>query len=608
MGVEMIKDRQGKDHLVLSDKDFYNDDIMGNKFEDYEILQVLSKDNPSGFTSKVRSKFNSKIYAMKKIDAKYVKGVKDLEEIIQKEFESLKQLKSPNITKYFKYFFQDSCLYILFEFLNNSDLYGFLNAYETLEKPIDTNTLWNIFMQCISALKYCHNKKIIHKNIKLSNIFMSENNIIKLGDFRFSFLENKSDLVDKNDKYLTQEMKYDLHYDKKTDIYAMGIVFHQLCYFTHINNPHLRKNEGVYPTEMENIIQLMIKKDENEIPDTNDIYDKIMEQYILNVAKVTSIDSVFRCMFSFMNFTQLMFQKEESFKEEVTPIAYNYINSIKAYKNESNQKDHALYLNIFRNLLYNDSQINNEIEIKPSLVLGFLLEKLNKETSSNFNGPSLGIHPVHFEQNEKNSLSVFMNYFNEHFTSDISKNFIGFLRRTRVCQKCKEGFYSFNLFPFIEFNLDVCSKYPNFESWFKEQNEHYLELSEKLNIECPKCGCITPHNEFRQFFEFPNNFIISLNRGEGFKNNTKIDYPMVLDLSNIVEKKDSNSKFNLVGIVKRMVDGNLNEHYCSIYLDPYQNCWLINNINKLSKIKNPKEHNRGIAMLLFYSSINDLGL
>ena len=43
MGVEMIRDRQGREHLVLSDEDFYNDDIMGDKFEDYEILQILSK-------------------------------------------------------------------------------------------------------------------------------------------------------------------------------------------------------------------------------------------------------------------------------------------------------------------------------------------------------------------------------------------------------------------------------------------------------------------------------------------------------------------------------------------------------------------------------------
>ena len=52
----MIKDKQGRDHLVLSDEDFYNDDIMGEKFEDYEILQVLTPKQKEafGFVAKVR--------------------------------------------------------------------------------------------------------------------------------------------------------------------------------------------------------------------------------------------------------------------------------------------------------------------------------------------------------------------------------------------------------------------------------------------------------------------------------------------------------------------------------------------------------------------------
>ena len=171
----MIKDPQGREHLVLNDEDFYNDDLIGDTYEDYEILQVLSPNESKGFAAKVRSKINSKIYAMKKIESKY--ATKAQEQYISNEFQLLKQMDFPNITKYFKYFYQDSCLYIVYEFLNNGDLGGFLDAYKSLNKPIDSNTLWNIFMQCISALYYIHSNNIIHKNISLSNIFMSENKI-----------------------------------------------------------------------------------------------------------------------------------------------------------------------------------------------------------------------------------------------------------------------------------------------------------------------------------------------------------------------------------------------------------------------------------------------
>ena len=581
MGVEMIKDRQGKDHLVLSDEDFYNDDIMGDKFEDYEILQVLSKDNKSGFTSKVRSKFNSKIYAMKKIDSKYASKVQ--EQYIRNEFELLKKMDFPNITKYFKYFYQDNCLYIVYEFLNNGDLGGFLDAYKSLDKPIDSNTLWNIFMQCISALYYIHSNNIIHKNISLSNVFMSENKIVKLGDFRFSFLANNPCNI-------------------KTDIYAMGVVFHQLCYFASPNEQGKIKfkGQGKYPQEMEQIIQFMLM---NENTNTKVFYDKIMEEYIKNVARITSIDSVFRCMYSFTNFTQNMRQREQSFLNVgVTPISFNVINCIKIYLRGVNQKENAIYLNNFRNLLYNNSQINNEIEIKPSLVLEFLLEKLNKETGNNFNCPSLGIQPVNFNQNKDKALAEFMGYFNQNFNSIVSQYFVGFLKTKRICQKCREGLYSFNLFPFIEFDLDICSN-QNLESWFQEQNNHCLDLSVEHNVVCQKCRCIRPQNEFKQFFSLPPNFIISLNRGEGFRNQNNINFPLILDLSQKIEKKDSYYKFNLVGIVKRMVDNKGTEYYISIYLDPNNNCWIISDRYNLTPIQNPFIHNQGLVMLLFYSAI-----
>ncbi len=597
MGVEMIKDRQGKDHLVFTDEDFCNDDIMGSKFEDYEILQVLSKDCSYGFASKVRSKINSKIYAMKKIDSNCFQG----EQIFNNEFEKLKQTSFPNITKYFKYFIQDSCLYIIYEYVNNADLLGFLDAYKSIEKPIEEDTLLNIFMQCISALKHCHSQNIIHKNISLTNIFMSENKIIKLGDFKFSFLDNRAP----KEEYQSPEMKNNLHYNKKTDIYALGSVFHQLCYFSLPNEA--KKNTNFYSKQIEHIINLMLKK-ESERPDSNYIYKLIMEEYIKNVARITSIDSVFRCMFSFMNFTQNIMQKAQIFSNEnMTPIAFNYMNCIQRYFSDQNPRENAINLNNFRNLLYNNSQINNEIEIKPSLVIEYLLEKLNKETSTNFNGPSLAIQTSNFNRSKDQSYNEFNAYFRNNFTSDIAKNFIGFIKTKRICKVCREGLYSFNLFPFIEFDLDMTGQDPNLENWFYMQNNNCCELSAEHNVVCQQCKCIREHYEFKQFYSMPQNFIISFNRGEGFKNTTDIKIPLGLDLNKKVEKPDSPIKFKLVGIVKRVVDNKDFESYIAIYFDPFKNTWILSDKNGISQVYDPLFNKDGMVMLLFYSAIISIG-
>ena len=597
MGVELIKDRQGKEHMVLTDEDFYNDDIMGDKFEDYEILQVITNKNNYGFFAKVRSKINSKIYAMKKINSEFIQNQYNLNE----ELNKLKNMKNPNTTKYFKSFLQNQSLYIIYEYMNNDDLEGFLNAYISLDKPIETNTLWNIFMQCISSLKYIHNNNIIHRNITLTNIFMSENKIIKLGDFRFSFLSNNERVKNKEGEfYKSPETKKSNNFDKKSDIYAMGVVFYKLCHFGFPNKINCINN-GKYPSEMENIINSMLKK-ENERPDANQLYDDIIKEYIKNVAKISSIDSVFRCMCSFNNFFDEMSQRRSNYSnEELTPISFNFIKCIEAYKSNNNIKDIALNLNNFRNLLYKNSQINNDMEIKPSLVLDFLLEKLNKETGNNHNGLSFLIQPSNFNRNKDTSLNEFMNYFNNNFNSIISKYFVGIIKTKRICVECRAGLYSFNLFPFIEFDLDRCGQELNLSEWFKKQNDNNSQLTEDHNVICNKCKCIRKHNEFKQFYTLPQNFIISINRGEGFKNESNIKFTESLNLYDKIENKnDTYFNFNLIGIVKRMKDVNKgDDYYISIYYDKGR--WMKSEREKLTEIQSPLNDNDGMVMLLFYS-------
>ena len=87
------------------------------------------------------------------------------------------------------------------------------------------------------------------------------------------------------------------------------------------------------------------------------------------------------------------------------------------------------------------------MEIKPSLVLDFLLEKLNKETGNNHNGLSFLIQPSNFNRKKEVSFNEFMKYFNNNFNSIISKYFVGIIKTKRICMEkgCSAGIYSFNL-------------------------------------------------------------------------------------------------------------------------------------------------------------------
>ena len=597
----MIKDQQGVDHMVISDKDFYNDDIMGDKFEDYEILQVIGN-NPYGIALKVRSKINSKLYAMKKISSLFIK--KENENQIKQEFEIFKKMNNLNVTRYFKCFFQNDCLYIIYEYADNNDLGGFLESYSSLNNPIEEKTLWNIFMQCISGLKYIHNNKIIHKNINLKNIFLTESKIVKLGDFRFSCLANNNTVInDLKREYLSPEINNNnFHYDDKTDIYALGIVFFKLCHFDSPNSQ--LENINIYSNEMENIIQLMLSN-VNQRPDTDTLYNKIKNEYIKNVAKISSINSIFRCMYAFINFSKEIVQKAQIYSNEnFTPISYNLIKCFQIINNNGNQKDISVYLDNFRNLLYENNQINNDIEINPSLILEYLLEKLNKETTNDFDGPPFGIQPISFNEDKENLYQQYRTYFNQN-PSIITNYFLSFIKIKRICRTCMYGIYSFRVYPFLEFDLEVCRQNTNLQNWFYNQKEHNKILEMSHYVVCPRCQCIREHNEFKQFYILPQYLIISINRGEGYKNEAYIDIPMNLNLQGNIERTDSPILYNLVGIVKRKKDDKDKEYYISKYYDPYLNSWVLSDRNNLMKIQNPLENDWGMVMVLFYSSINN---
>ena len=603
MGVQIIKDNDGKEHIVLNDDDFHNDDIIGDKIEDYEILQILKNNNSNILANiivKVISNINSKEYAMKKINLNKFGNSFNILKFSQ-EFNILNKMKHNNVIKYFKFFVENNNLLIISEFVNNKNLDTYLTLYENQQKPIDENILWNIFMQCISSLKYIHSIKIIHGNINLKNILMTENKTIKLNNFRMPSLISKNEnLTNIKTPYLAPEIKNNNIDDPKSDIYSMGIVFYKLCY---LNFPNLgdKKNEKYYSKEMENIINLMIK-DINNRPNTNEIYNLIENEYINHVVKISSINSIFSCMQSFVNFNQYMNQNLNNFSNIFqTPVSFNYINFLGINLTGENENDLSKYLYNFRQLLCDYNQIDNNEEIKPSLVLSFFLQQINKETGNNILGPSLGMQSnIIFNKDKDKAYNLFLNttYL---FNSIISNNFLSIIKTKRKCKTCNQGYYSFNVTPFLEFNLDNCEENLNLEKWFYLQNNREICLNLNYNYICEDCQNIREFFEFKQFYSLPNYLIISINRGEGYKIKSGINFPMFLNLEKDIEKDNSNKNFKLVGIVKRAIDNKNEEYYISLYLNPFIGKWMISNKYGIMEIDDPLNHNEGMVMVLFYS-------
>lgn len=86
-------------------------------------------------------------------------------------------------------------------------------------------------------MKHVHDRKILHRDIKGQNIFISKTNTLKLGDFGIARVLNKTmekaRTVVGTPYYLSPEIIENKPYSFQSDIWSIGVVLYELCALTH---------------------------------------------------------------------------------------------------------------------------------------------------------------------------------------------------------------------------------------------------------------------------------------------------------------------------------------------------------------------------------------
>lgn len=115
-------------------------------------------------------------------------------------------------------------IYIRMELLTN------LNTF-IKEKGMSTQDVVKMGIDVLTGLEFCHREKLIHRDIKPDNIFVSEFGEYKIGDFGISReIENTSvTLSQKGTKaYMAPEIVRMEPYGHLVDIYALGLTLYEI--------------------------------------------------------------------------------------------------------------------------------------------------------------------------------------------------------------------------------------------------------------------------------------------------------------------------------------------------------------------------------------------
>ncbi|ORZ20504.1 kinase-like domain-containing protein [Absidia repens] len=143
-------------------------------------------------------------------------------------------MKHQRIVQFFSCFEDDNNVYLIMELCENKTLIEMLKARRHLTEPETRYYL----VQLLDACRYMHEKMVVHRDIKLSNIFLDHKMNIKLGDFGLSAMletpEDRKRTVCGTPNYMAPEILFGNHrHNQKADIWALGVVLYTLLTGSH---------------------------------------------------------------------------------------------------------------------------------------------------------------------------------------------------------------------------------------------------------------------------------------------------------------------------------------------------------------------------------------
>ena len=210
-------------------------ETIGKPKDHYEILEPIQHGTTS-MTKKVKNKFSGMIRSMTVIKKAFIDLQED-EKNFMKEIAILRTLDHMNILKIYEFYQDEKCFYLINEYCNEGDL------FEKIQQgPLNEYSVCYIIKQILSAIDYCHDNNILHRDLKLEsiliesidNVIIKNENIelynIKISDFSsarsFRKIKNLSKKVG-TPYYIAPEV-LNRNYNEKCDIWSIGVLMFML--------------------------------------------------------------------------------------------------------------------------------------------------------------------------------------------------------------------------------------------------------------------------------------------------------------------------------------------------------------------------------------------